>query len=345
MSLHKILRNRPAASILVLSAATALALAGCSSGGTSGSSAGGGSKNYKISFVPKSLGNGYFKASDEGGSTAIKEFGGTYSEVGPATASPTAQVSFIQTLTQQRAGAIVMAADDPQAPCSALSAAMKAGVKVVTFDSDTTCRDAFVNQATPESIASTLVDLTGKALGGKGTVAIESGGPNATNLNLWIKDIKDDLAKSYPNIKLVDTVYGNDDAQQSLDAATGLVQKHPDLNAIIAPDTVAIAAAARYLSTSQYKGKINLTGLGLPSEMSSYVKDGTVKQFALWDPTNLGYLASYTAKALIDGTITGKQGDTFTAGKLGKYTVGANGEIVLGPPTVFDASNIDKYNF
>lgn len=345
MPIHNILRKRAAASVLALTAATALALAGCSSGGSSGSASGGGSKNYKISFVPKSLGNGYFKASDDGGSTAVKEFGGTYSEVAPSTASPTGQVPFIQTLTQQRVGAIVTAADDPQAPCSALNAAMKAGVKVVTFDSDTNCRDAFVNQATPESIASTLVDLTGKALGGKGKVALESGGPNATNLNQWLQDIKADLAKSYPNITVVDTVYGNDDAQQSLDAATGLVQKHPDLNAIIAPDSVAIAAAARYLSTSQYKDKIYLTGLGLPSELRSYIKDGTIKQFALWDPTNLGYLASYTAKALIDGTITGKQGETFTAGKLGKYTVGANGEVVLGPPTVFDASNIDKYNF
>ncbi len=336
-------RHGRVAAITAVAVAAAITLAGCSSGGSGGST--GGSHNYKIAFVPKSLGNNYFKASDEGGSAAVKGFGGTYSEVAPATASPTGQVPFVQTLTQQRVGAIAIAADDPQAACSALNAAMKAGVKVVTFDSDTNCRDAFVNQATPQGIAKTLVDLTGKALNGKGKVAIESGGPNATNLNLWIKYIKQDLAKSYPGITVVDTVYGNDDAQQSLDAATGLLQKYPDLNGIIAPDTVAVANAARYLSTSQYKGKVYLTGLGLPSEMRTYIKDGTVKQFALWDPTNLGYLAAYTAKALIDGTITGKKGDTFTAGKLGKFTVGADHEVVLGPPTVFDSSNIDKYSF
>jgi rhamnose transport system substrate-binding protein len=319
-------------------------LAGCaSSGGTSSSDSG--SKNYKIAFVPKSLGNNYFKASDSGGSDAIKKFGGSYQEVAPATASPTGQVSFVQTLTQQRVGGIVLAADDPQAACTALNAAIKAGVKVVTFDSDTNCRDLFINQATPQGVAKSLVDLTGKALKGKGTVAIESGGPNATNLNLWIKYIKSDMASSFPGITIVTTVYGNDDAQQSLDAATGLMQKYPNLSGIIAPDTVAVAGAARYLSTSQYKGKVYLTGLGLPSEMRSYIKDGTVTQFALWDPSNLGYLAAYADKALIDGTITGKKGDTFTAGKLGKYTVGADKTVILGPPTVFDSSNIDKYTF
>jgi rhamnose transport system substrate-binding protein len=342
MSLRNMLpRNRRVALVALAAVATVAMLAGCASSGTSSS----GSKNYKITFVPKSLGNNYFKASDSGGSAAVKKFGGTYAEVAPATASPTGQVSFVQTLTQQRVGGIVLAADDPQAACTALNAAIKAGVKVVTFDSDTNCRDLFINQATPQGVAKSLVDLTGKALNGKGTVAIESGGPNATNLNLWIKYIKSDMASAYPGITIVTTVYGNDDAQQSLDAATGLVQKYPNLSGIIAPDTVAVAGAARYLSTSQYKGKIYLTGLGLPSEMRSYIKDGTVKQFALWDPSNLGYLAAYATKALIDGTITGKKGDTFTAGKLGKYTVGADKTVILGPPTVFDSSNIDKYNF
>ncbi len=340
--LNMLSRNRRAALVAVAAVASVALLAGCSSAGSTTSS---GSKNYKITFVPKSLGNNYFKASDSGGSTAVKKFGGTYTEVAPATASPTGQVSFVQTLTQQRVGGIVLAADDPQAACTALNAAMKAGVKVVTFDSDTNCRNLFINQATPQGIAKSLVELTGKALNGKGTVAIESGGPNATNLNLWIKYIKSYMTSEFPGITIVTTVYGNDDAQQSLDAATGLVQKYPNLSGIIAPDTVAVAGAARYLSTSQYKGKIYLTGLGLPSEMRSYIKDGTVKQFALWDPSNLGYLAAYAAKALIDGTITGKTGDTFTAGKLGKYKVGADKTVILGPPTVFDSSNIDNYNF
>ncbi|HEX4444273.1 MAG TPA: rhamnose ABC transporter substrate-binding protein [Galbitalea sp.] len=344
MFLRNMLPRKRRVVLGALAAVAAVAvLAGCAS--STGKSSGSGSKNYKIAFVPKSLGNNYFKASDSGGSTAVKKFGGSYQEVAPATASPTGQVSFVQTLTQQRVGGIVLAADDPQAACTALNAAMKAGVKVVTFDSDTNCRSLFVNQVTPKGIAKSLVNLTGKALNGKGTVAIESGGPNATNLNLWIKYIKSYMASLYPGITIVTTVYGNDDAQQSLDAATGLLQKYPSLNGIIAPDTVAVAAAARYLSTSQYKGKVYLTGLGLPSEMRSYIKDGTVTQFALWDPSNLGYLAAYADKALIDGTITGKKGDTFTAGKLGKYTVGAHQTVILGPPTVFDKSNIDNYNF
>jgi rhamnose transport system substrate-binding protein len=133
--------------------------------------------------------------------------------------------------------------------------------------------------------------------------------------------------------------------QKSFQEAQGLLAKHPNLKGIISPTTVGIAAAARYLSGSSYKGKVQLTGLGTPNQLRQFVKDGTVKSFALWKPADLGYLAAYAGGALASGVISGKQGDTFTAGRLGEYTVGANGEILLGEPTTFDRSNIDQHNF
>jgi len=317
-----------------------------SSGTSTGSSSKSTSGNYKIVFMPKSLGNKYFQASDAGGKTAIQEFGGTYSEASGTTASPTSQSPYIQTAIQHGVGAIVLAANDPQAVCNDLQQAQAAGIKVVTFDSDTNCRNIFVNQVTVQAVADGLVKLVVDHLGSAGgKIGIESGGPNATNLNAWIDAIKKDLTK-YPNIQIVDEVYGNDVDQDSYNAAQGLIQAHPDVQAIIAPDSVASKEAAHFLSDHpQYKGKIWLTGLGLPSELRDYVHSGVVESFGVWDVGNLGYLAAYAAKALIDGKITGKQGDTFTAGKLGTYTVAAHGEIDLGPLLVIDKSNVDKYDF
>jgi rhamnose transport system substrate-binding protein len=79
--------------------------------------------------------------------------------------------------------------------------------------------------------------------------------------------------------------------------------------------------------------------------MREYVKDGTVKVFALWNPADIGYLAAYAGAALASGQITGKEGEKFKAGKLGDYTIGANGEVVLGPPTQFTPANIDQFHF
>jgi rhamnose transport system substrate-binding protein len=315
-------------------------------GGTSASGAI--KEGLSIAFLPKQVNNPYFTVSDNGGKAAVEEVKGSYKEVGPSEASASSQVSYINTLSQQGTDVIVVSANDPNAICGALNQARQAGAKVVTFDSDTNpdCRDLFVNQATAQGIAESQIKLISDQIGGSGNIAILSATPNATNQNTWIALMKKELLKpEYSGIKLVTVVYGNDDDQKSFSETQGLLSAHPDLKGIISPTTVGIAAAARYISGSQYKGKVQLTGLGTPNQMREFVKDGTVKAFALWNPADLGYLAAYAGAALASGQITGKEGDSFTAGKLGQYKVGAKGEVVLGPPTKFDSANIDQFDF
>src|ERR687893_453709 len=278
-----------------------------------------------VAFLPKQVNNPYFDIAAEGAETAVGEYEGELNVTGPSEASASSQVSYINTLTQQGSDVILTSANDPNAICGALQQARSGGAKVVTFDSDTNpqCRDLFVNQATSEGIAQNQVKLISDQIGGAGKIAILSATPNATNQNTWIELMKKELQKpEYSKLQLVTTAYGNDDDQKSFTETQGLLRSYPDLKGIISPTTVGIAAAARYLSGSQYKGKVALTGLGTPNQMRKFVKDGTVKQFALWNPADLGYLAAYAGAALASGQITGAPGEKFKAGKLGEYTIG-----------------------
>ncbi|GAA3494928.1 rhamnose ABC transporter substrate-binding protein [Streptomyces prasinosporus] len=349
-----------------LAAVTSLALAATACGGTTKEDVkneGGGAaapagkadpdaatkKGLTVGFLPKQVNNPYFTAADKGGEKAVEELGSTYKEVGPSSATDTAgQVSYVNTLTQQQVDAVAVSAQDPGALCTALRQAMKNGIKVVTYDSDTNpeCRNAFVSQASAEDLGRTEVQLLAEQIDYKGEIAILSAAQTATNQNTWIEFMKDELQDpEYKDMKLVEVAYGNDDAQQSFQQTQGLLQEHPNLKGIISPTTVGIKAAAQYLSGSKYKGKVKLTGLGTPNDMRKYVKNGTVEAFELWDPAKLGELAARTAVALASGQITGKEGETFTAGAMGEYTIGEDGVINLGKPTVFDAGNIDRFDF
>ena len=345
------IRSKRYAAGAVLALVASLGLAGCGSDDSSaaddGGGGGGGGEAITVTFLPKALGNPYFDTSDAGGKKAVDEFGGTYAEVGPDTIGPDTQVSFVDTAAQQGVNALVVSGNDPQALCDSLNAARDAGTKVVTFDSDVdpSCRDLFINQATADGIAQVQVDMIAEQIGDAGEVAILSAAANATNQNAWIATMEDILAADHPDIKLVDTVYGDDDDQTSFDKTAALLSDHPNLKGIISPTTVGIAAAARYLSTSEYKGKVALTGLGTPNQMRDYVEDGTVTEFALWNPGDLGYLAAYAAKALVDGDITGEEGDTFTAGDLGDFEVGADATVLLGDPYRFNKDNIGDFDF
>ena len=305
-------------------------------------------KGLKTVSIPKQLGNPYEETEHAGVDEALKELGGSNRISGPTDASASSQVSIINSAVQQKPDALIIAGNDPNAVAPALKQADTRGVKVVAMDSDVApdARTVFINQTSAPLIGQGQVELIAKQIGGKGEIAILSATANATNQNTWIKFMKEELAKpEYKDIKLVKTAYGDDDDQKSFQETQGLLQAYPNLKGIISPTTVGISAAARYLSSSPKKGKVKLTGLGTPNQMRKFVKDGTVEEFALWVPKDVGYLAGQAAAALASGTITGKEGESFTAGRLGERKIGADGEIILGPPTGFNESNIDEFDF
>jgi rhamnose transport system substrate-binding protein len=305
-------------------------------------------QGLKTVSIPKQLGNPYEEFEHSGVDEALKELGGSNSIKGPTDASASSQISIINAAVQQKPDAIIIAGNDPDAVAPALKQAAQRGVKVVGMDSDVAAdaRSVFVNQVTTQLVGENQVESIGKQIGYKGDIAILSATANATNQNAWIKVMKETLKKpKYKDMKLVKVAYGDDDDQKSFQEMQGLIQAYPNLKGVISPTTVGVAAAARYLSKSPQKGKVKLTGLGFPNQMRKFVKDGTVDEFQLWVPKDVGYLAGQAAAALASGRITGKEGEKFEAGRLGEYTIGANGEIVLGPLTTFSADNIDDFDF
>jgi rhamnose transport system substrate-binding protein len=332
------------------------AAAPASSAAAPASSAAGGApatikKGLTVYFIPKDTQNPYEVIADKGGQAALAELGGKVVVSSGTADTAAAQIPSIQAAIQAKADAIVIAGNDPSALCPSLAQAVSAGIKVVSFDSDVTCPNhLFINQANTEQIGTSEVDLLAKEINSTGQIAILSAAATATNQNAWIGYMKQQLSK-YPNMKLVTTVYGNDDPATSLTVLQGLLSAYPNLRGIISPTTVGISTAAQYLDTHKsLLSHLTLTGLGLPSQMKTYVLDGTVKAFELWNPSNLGYLAGYAAAQAASGTDITTAGATFTAGKLGSYTVlpaasGTGPSVVLGPPTVFDASNVAQFNF
>jgi rhamnose transport system substrate-binding protein len=321
-----------------------------SSAAAPGSAASGGLKTgLKVFVIPKQLGNNYFTTADSadsgGAIAALTTLGETGTETSGTAATPSSQIPAIQAAISKGANALIVSATDPTALCPTLSSAMKRGITVITYDSDApTCRNLFINQASTEAIGTSEVDVLAKQIGSSGQVAIVSAAASATNQNAWIGFMKQQL-KKYPKMQLVSTVYGNDDPTTSTQVTQGLLQQYPNLKGIISPTTVGIGAAAAVLDTPKYRGKVALTGLGTPDEMKKFVADGTVKSFELWNPADLGYLAGYAAVELASGKVTGASGDSFTAGKLGNFTVGDASTVLLGPPFVFDSSNIAKFDF
>lgn len=307
--------------------------------------------DFKLGMVIKSTTNPYYNATLAGAKIAAQETGGEVENYGPTESSAKAQVDIINSLADRHVPAIAVAPSDPDAVVPAMQRAQKLGAKVVTFDADASGgRPFFVNQATSDSIGRFGAQLLIRELGPnpKGEVAVVSAQPTAANQNLWIEAFKDEVSK-YPGLKLVDTVYGYDNEQKAFDATVALTTKYPNLAGIFAPTCPGLPAVARALeSIGKGQGKIKLSGNCVPSITAKYMLDGTIGGFYLWDPSKLGYVTYYAAKALVDGKITGKPGESFVIDKgkwPGTYTIGKDGQIITGQPVEFTKDNYKNYDF
>jgi rhamnose transport system substrate-binding protein len=303
--------------------------------------------NARIAMVVKNLGNGFFEAARDGGQEAAKELGGVeLIYTAPTTPTAEGQIEIINSLIAQHVSAIVISANDPDALIPICKRAMSRGITVLSFDSGVAKagRLFHINPSGPQLIGEKQIEMVAKTLGGKGEIAILSATAQATNQNTWIQIMKKTLEKpEYKGLKLVDVVYGDDQSDKSYREALGLLRKHPDLKAIIAPTTVGITASAKAVTDQKLVGKVFVTGLGLPSEMAGHVHSGAVDTFAIWNPIDLGYSAVYAAQQILTKKATGKPGSTVSIGRVGKLTIDPNGETAMAQPYVFDKANVDKF--
>jgi rhamnose transport system substrate-binding protein len=312
-------------------------------------------KAESMVLLPKFLGIAVFDQAHNGAEEAAKELKNptALQFLGPTAQNSVAgQIEIVTNATTQGVKAIMISNNAGDQIVPAAKAAQAKGVKVVTWDSPIPSaegEDVFVAQVDFSDIGKVMADMALSLVGpGGGKFAVLSASPDAANQNAWIAAMKTALKDAkYSKLNLVDVVYGNDESEKSYSQAQALVDKYPDLKVIMAPTTVGIAAAAKAMQDEKLCDKVKVSGLGLPSEMLAYTKNGCAPQFALWSFVDLGYLAYYTAYGLATGGIKAEEGQKFKAGRMGEYTITkdptrAKGlRILMGPFTIYNKDNVE----
>ncbi|MHB8634857.1 MAG: substrate-binding domain-containing protein [Fimbriimonadaceae bacterium] len=317
------------------------------------------SSKLRIVYIPKSTGNAYFDNVIAGFKEESAKIGADFSTTAPATSDATSQISFIKEQVQRGVDVIAITPNSPDALDATLDEAKAKGVLVITVDADLdkneSHRVAAVLPTDFSQVGVSQLDTLASQLPNGGDFAILSATHDAPNQNAWIDGMKKALAEpKYAKLKLVDIVYGDDDAAKSTTEAEGLFSKYPNLRGIISPTSVGLAATAQALDTAgSYVGGPNapsgggivLTGLSTPNQMKKFVDKGVVAKFQLWSPHDMGVLACYLAGALKSGKIKPDPGIEVDVPGLGKHKFGPNAVMTAGPMVTFDKSNIGNYNF
>ena len=262
------------------------------------------------------------------------------------------QIEIVTNATTQGVDGIMLSNNAGDQIVPAATAATEAGITMVTWDSPIPTAEGeqvFVAQVDFNETGTVMADMALSILGEDGgKFAVLSASPDAANQNAWIAAMEEALTDpKYANLELLDIVYGNDQSEDSYNQALALVDKYPDMELIMAPTTVGIAAAAKAMQDEGLCETVKVSGLGLPAEMVSYTLNGCAPEFALWSFIDLGYLTYYLTYGLATGQIQGVEGEQFEAGRMGAYTIekdptrDAGLRVLMGPFTVYTADNVE----
>ena len=305
-----------------------------------------------IVYIGKNTGNPYFDSITGGFEDACEVLGCEFEFVAPATAEATSQIPFIEAQIQRGVDVIAIAPNSPDALNQVFESARAQGILVLTVNGDITgneqYRDAAILPTDFDIVGRDQIEMVGALIGYEGQIAILSATTEAPDQNKWIVGMNETLANDpkYADMELVATVYGDDQPEKSTTEMEALLANYPDLRGVIAPTTVGIAAAAQVVQSRGIADSVHVTGLGLPSEMRDFVKDGTVTSFQLWSPYNQGWLAAHFATGVVAGTITNEVGATFEVPNLGTITINERNSInTQSTLTTFDVNNIDDFDF
>lgn len=335
-------------------------------------------------FMFKSTGNKFGDLMYEGFSEYMNGLGYETEYTSPAETTVAAQVQMLDELITQGVASITISTNGDTGYDEIFQKAKDAGIPIVSIDSEASAdyRMTHINQAETQDIGSYLVqaavlitlgldypedqsmeDLLKTELanysGDEIVLGVLSAGIDTPVQNSWIAAMEVELAKDMyagkvsPNL---DKKYGNDDLTESTTQANAFVAENK-VDCIISPTTVGIAAAGQVLTQSD--SDIKLTGLGLPSEMQSFMPNNAdddafeyvCPYMMLWDVIHLGAVAGATIEAAIEDGFTGADGETFTMAAFRDYpeedyTVYSteNGTYVLaGVPYIFYKGNMAEW--
>lgn len=324
-----------------------------------------------VAFIPKLTGNAFFESANNGAQEYSKEWGFTVDYQGSANAAVADQVNVIKNAVASGVDAICVSSVDATGLDSALTEAKDAGVTVVTWDSDVsdTARTLMVSQGTPDLLGKMLVDMGADSLTNRGkdvkadTIKYCWHYSQATvaDQNSWQVAGEAYIKENFPNWENVapDNYYSEQDAEKAVSIGASILEAHSDIDLIICNDSTALPGQCK---AAQNKGltkdDVTITGFASPMSIKDYCAAGVIEQWGLWDCGVQGAMGCYLAAYLAAGNEV-HVGDKINIPSIGEVEVmpndclveGAstaevnNGVVLLPERTVFNADNMNDYNF
>jgi len=201
---------------------------------------------------------------------------------------------------------IITAPVDKDQMVAPLQAAVDAGIKVITVDTFLGDGDYTSGKVTfpisyigsdNEEGGRISADGLAKAIGGKGTVYINSTNPNVSSVEAREKGFAAEMKDKYPGITVLGPDYNLDDQNKAEQQTAAILQQHPDLAGVFGTNVFSAGGAGTAVANAGLTGKVQVVAYDATKQAMDLMSKGTVSLVLAQKPFDMGYMAVEFAAA------------------------------------------------
>ncbi len=266
-----------------------------------------------IYFVPKTVDKSiqFWQVMNQGVFTAAKEYNIEVKEIGTETETDVeGQIRLLENAIKEKPKAIILAASDYNRIVPTAQEIIRAGIKLITVDSDLN-----------GGISSSFIATDNYEAGKKAGTAMRSlVGPEAKIVVLSFikgsstaidreKGVRDSL-KAYDGIHLSQTYFSDGSVEKAYLIAKNLLQNDASIDGVISLNEPTVAGAAKAIQEAGAASRVKLIGFDSSMDEVAYLEEGVLQATVVQKPFNMGYLAVKTAIEAYNGEKIERRIDT-----------------------------------
>ena len=201
---------------------------------------------------------------------------------------------------------IITAPTDKEQMVGPLKAALDSGIKVITVDTFlgdgnyVTGPIKFpISYIGSDNVEGGRISARGlaKAIGGKGTVYINSTNPNVSSVEGREQGFKEVMAKDFPDIKVLGPDYNLDDMNKAQQQTAAIIEQNPDLAGVFGTNVFSAQGAGTAVVNAGLSGHVQVVAYDATKAAIELMGKGVVSLVLAQKPFDMGYMAVQFAVA------------------------------------------------
>lgn len=243
-----------------------------------------------VGVVPKGANHIFWQSVHAGANKAAFEYGLEVEWNAPTLEIDSSrQIAILDSMVNRKLAGIALAPVDRKALVSVVERASRAGIPVAIFDSDIDTRERLTYVATDNREGGRLAARElGRLMFGTGKAAIVGFMPGSASTMEREEGFTEELKEKFPDIKIVQKVYGMADRAKSLAATENILTAHPDLGGLFADNESSSVGMMQALKARNTR-RVRTVGFDSNDHLIADLQNRVLDAMVLQDPFKMGY--------------------------------------------------------